>query len=246
VGETLKTAESIGRKGKIMSVVAKDLITFAKDVLIAKTTGKKLLRGSEDAINQIMIRAERTTVNSLVSIIKIFSSIDADLRYSVSPLVTFEMTAVRATKLYDAAITSLEERISRIERNGVTVAPSAQENKVETEQKKNNDRPMDALGIWGRLTTYFRRNESMTYYSIAGDQNRVKIENKNLVVEANSQDYDTMLTQSFRDAVQRALDDDGVDLNFVVERKQTGIDMDKETVRMKKLAGSVKFNVIRK
>ena len=86
----------------------------------------------------------------------------------------------------------------------------------------------------------------MTYYSIAGDQNRVKIENKNLVVEANSQDYDTMLTQSFRDAVQRALDDDGVDLNFVVERKQTGIDMDKETVRMKKLAGSARFNVIRK
>jgi hypothetical protein len=156
------------------------------------------------------------------------------------------MTAVRATKLYDVDITSLEERISRIERNGVTVAPSAQENKVETEQKKNNDRPMDALGIWGRLTTYFRRNESMTYYSIAGDQNKVKIENKNLVVEANSTDYDTMLSQSFRDAVQRALDDDGVDLNFVVERKQTGIDMDKETVRMKKLAGSVKFNVIRK
>ena len=248
VGETLRSAENIGRQGKIMSIVAKDLVTFTKDVLLAKTTGKKLLRGSEDAINQILVRAERSSVNSLVSIIKTFSAIDADLRYSVSPLVTFEMTAVRVARLYDTDVTALEERIARIERNGVTVVQdnSAQAKPAETEQKKNDDRPMDAIGIWGRLTTYFRRNESMTFYSIVGEQNRIKIENKNLVVEATTVDYDTMLTQAFRDAVERALKDDGVDLNFVVERRQTGVDMDKETVRMKKLSGSVKFNVIKK
>lgn len=245
VGQTLKTCESIGRKGKIMSVVAKDLISFAKDVLLAKTTGKQLLRGSEDAINQILVRAERSSVNSLVSIIKIFSSVDADLRYSVSPLVTFEMTAVRAAKLYDSDISALEERVARIERNGVVVN-SVQEKQESTEQKKNEDRPMDALGIWGRLTTYFRRNESMTHYAVAGEQNRVRIEDNNLIVEVNSVDYETMLTQAFRDAVDRALKDDGVDLNFVVERKQTGVDMDREVARMQKLAGGVKINVLKK
>ena len=247
VGETLKNAENIGRKGKIMSVVAKDLISFAKDVLLAKTTGKQMLRGSEDAINQIMIRAERCSVNSLVSVIKIFSSVDADLRYSVSPLVTFEMTAVRAARLYDSDVSAIEERIARIERNGITIADhSTQAPAQDVEQKKNDDRPMDAIGIWGRLTTYFRRNESMSFYTVAGQQNRVKIEDRNLVVEANTTDYDMLMSQPFRDAVDRAFRDDGVTLSFVVERRKTGVNMDKEAERMKKLSGNVKFNIIKK
>ena len=247
VGETLKISENIGRKGKIMSVVAKDFITFAKDVLLAKTTSTQMLRGSEDAIYQIILRAQRCSVNSLVSIIKIFSSVDADLRYSVSPLTTFEMTAVRACRLYDNDVSALEERIARIERNGVSLsAQNPAQSSQEPEQKKNNDRPMDAIGIWGRLTTYFRSNESMSFYTIAGGQNRVRIEDKNLVVEVHVNDYDVMMSQAFRDAVNRALSDDGVELNFVVEKRKTGVNMDREAEKMKKLSGSVKFNIIKK
>ena len=105
---------------------------------------------------------------------------------------------------------------------------------------------MDAIGIWGRLTTYFRRNESMSFYTVAGQQNRVKIEDKNLVVEANTTDYDMLMSQPFRDAVERAFRDDDVSLNFVVERRKTGVDMDKESERMKRLSGNVKFNIIKK
>ena len=243
VGQTLVVVEAIGAQGKVMSVVAKEFITFCKDVLIAKTAGRYPVL-SETAIEQIKIREQTASIDALIAIIKIFSSIDSDLRYSVSPLITFEMTAVRATKLVDVDLCALEERIARLERDGVCL--DSTQKKTEEPVKPTAPKPMDAFGIWGRLTTYFRQNESMTNYSLVGRQDEIYIESKNLVIKAHPNDYDALLGADCKDAIRRALAFDGVDLTVVIERKDMGVDMDKEAEKMQRLAGDAKFRVVKK
>lgn len=244
IGDALKVGERINKQGKIPSVVAKDLVSFCKDVLLCKTAGATSLSGSDESKREIELRAERTTINTLVGIIKIFSSIDADLRYSTSPAVTFEMALVRAAKMYDEDYSSLEERVSRLERHGVTAAPAEKE----PEQKKtlNESRPMDAQGIWGRVTTYFRQNESMSFYSAVGAQTDVRIDGENLVVSTDPISFETLVSPACHDALIRALKDDGVNLRIVVEIKKGGVDMDKEAERMQKLVSPAPINVIKK
>ncbi len=242
-GDALKITEKMGKEGRIMAIVAKDFVTFVKDVLLVKTAQAEIA-GSERHKQAVAERAARTSADTLIAALTIFSAADADLRYSVSPLVTFEMTALRAARLYDADYSALEERVSRLERGGVVPAGSASA-QTETEQKKNDGRPMDAIGIWGRLTTYFRRNESMTFYSVVSEQRDVRIEQGNLVVTADSVSYDSMLSPALHEALLRALADDGVELRLVIERKESGVDMDKEAERMKKWSGSAKFRIIK-
>ncbi len=245
VGDALKAGEKISKQGKIPSVVAKDLVTFAKDVLLCKTAGAANLGGSDESKREIETRAERTTVNTLIGMIKVFSSIDADLRYSTSPAITFEMALVRAAKMYDDDYSSLEERVSRLERRGVAAAVQPEK---EPEQKKtlNDSRPMDAQGIWGRLTTYFRQNESMTFYSAVGAQTDIRIEGENLIVTTDPASFDTLVSPACHDALVRALKEDGVNLRIVIEIKKGGVDMDKEAERMQKLAMPAPVNVYKK
>ena len=242
VGKTLEAVESLGAQGKIMSVVAKDFIAFTKEVLIAKTTGRAP-SGSEEVRRNIAERAKIATVDNLVAIIKIFSSVDADLRYSLSPVITLEMTAVRAARLYDVDYSALEARVSRLEKNGVALPQLASATDTE---KKTLNKPMDAYGVWGRLTTYFRTNESMTFYTVVGAQNNIRIEDGNLIVTADAQSYETLTSQACKDALARGLAYDGAALRVVIELKNKGVDMDREAEKMKKLSGDAKFRIVKK
>lgn len=244
VGKALEAVATVSSQGRIMSVVAKDFITFTKDVLTTKTTGKIPKTYSKETGVEIEKRARLCSVDLLVAIIKIFSSIDAELRYSLSPTVTMEMTAVRACRLYDNDYSALAERIARLEKGGVV--SKIPETQPQAQKKTDLDKPMDAFGIWGRLTTYFRTNESMTFYSVISQQNDVRIEDKNLIVTTDTTSYESLMSPAMHEAFKRALKVDGVDMRVVIELKKTGVDMDKEAEKMKKLSGDVRFNIIKK
>ena len=243
VGNALEAVAKVSAQGRIMSVVAKDFITFTKDVLVSKTTGKTPKTYSKEAGDEIEKRAKTCSVDLLVAIIKIFSSIDAELRYSLSPTVTMEMTVVKACRLYDNEYSALAERIARLEKGGVAKVDKEQ---PQAQKKTDLTRPMDAFGIWGRLTTYFRTNESMTFYSVISQQNEVKIEDKNLVITADTMSYESLMSPAMHEALQRALKADGLDMRVVVELKKANIDMDKEAEKMKKISGNARFNIIKK
>ena len=184
-----------------------------------------------------------------MSVITIFSAIDAELRYSVSPRIVLECAALKAAKLVSADLSAIEERVSRLERkleNGgafsAQEAPARSAEVTPSPQAESN-KPMDARSVWGRLLTYFRLNESSQAFALLNRVTDVEIRGGKLVVWTEPDSFLRLSADDMTEAVTRALNADGAPYSLVVNKKSGGVDMDGEIARIKKMIGDAKLNV---
>lgn len=119
-GACLEAVDELAGLGKSMSLIARDLTRYARDLLVAKTGSTRLIVDTPENIEAMKTAAEQCSVDLLVSVIQIFSAIDTELRYSVSPRIVLETACVRAVKLGTTDIAALEERLCRLEKGGVS------------------------------------------------------------------------------------------------------------------------------
>ena len=110
-GKLLSTINRIANLGKNLTQVAKDLVSFVRDVLIVKTCQdyKDILKLSSDQILELEELSKLSTNEKLIEILNKLSSLDNDFRYSSNPrnllgitLVTlcdFEMTELNELKM---------------------------------------------------------------------------------------------------------------------------------------------------
>ena len=110
-GKLLSTINRIANLGKNLTQVAKDLVSFVRDVLIVKTCQdyKDILKLSSDQILELEELSKLSTNEKLIEILNKLSSLDNDFRYSSNPrnllgitLVTlcdFEMTEMNELKM---------------------------------------------------------------------------------------------------------------------------------------------------
>ncbi|MDR0426543.1 MAG: DNA polymerase III subunit gamma/tau [Clostridiales bacterium] len=260
VGKALTVAAALAESGRSIQLVSNELIAFARDLLLLKTAGDGLLTDTKEHIEKLRLLAESYSVDFLCAVIGLFSGIEQELRYAQNPRLVLEAACVRAAKLLTADLAALEERVSRLEKYGVTVRAevpgdmpadgraagmAGTGNAPAGAAAENPARPTDVVSVWGRLTTRFRRNNRLSLHYLAGRQNKLSIEGKTLTVRASDEDFLQLSDENTRREIEQALALDGGGLVLRIERLDGGgLDMDKELGRIQKLAGEDKVKII--
>ena len=96
IGKAFEILNNIERKKKNLNVVAKDITNTFRNLLVAKTCKEpnKILRFTSDVLNQYIELAKDYSNTELMEYMKIFSSIDAEIKYALSPKTLIETTIV--------------------------------------------------------------------------------------------------------------------------------------------------------
>ena len=256
ISEILSTVDTLCAEGKSVGVIAKDLCSYARDVLVLKASPSAGVTASREDIAVMKKEAEKYSVELLVSLINVFSSVDAEIRYSVSPRVVLECAALKAAKLAVTDLSAIEERLTRLERrlaeggvkavNAVkesVAAPAERPTAAPAPVKRDADKPMDARSVWGRLLTYFRLNESAASFALLSNVTDVEVRGDKLIVWVAPDSFLRLSDDEMTSAVTRGLAYDGAPYKLVVNKKSGGVDMDNEIARIKKMIGDAKLNI---
>ena len=245
VGATLGGVNEACSAGKSVGLIAKDLCSYARDLLVLKTVPSDGgVLGSADEIEKMRLEAQNYSADFLVSVVNIFSAADTELRYSVSPRIALECAAIKAARLASLDLSAIEERLTRIERkleSGTIAAPSAPD--VSHQSHAPANKPMDARSVWGRITTYFRLNESPRALGLLGSVEEVELSGNKLVLWASPENFLQVSADDMIAALSRALSADGCGFTPVVNKRSGAVDMDSEINKIKKMIGDAKLNV---
>lgn len=245
VGATLGGVNEACSAGKSVGLIAKDLCSYARDLLVLKTVPSDGgVLGSADEIEKMRLEAQNYSADFLVSVVNIFSAADTELRYSVSPRIALECAALKAARLASLDLSAIEERLTRIERkleSGTIAAPSAPD--VSHQSHAPANKPMDARSVWGRITTYFRLNESPRALGLLGSVEEVELSGNKLVLWASPENFLQVSADDMIAALSRALSADGCGFTPVVNKRSGAVDMDSEINKIKKMIGDAKLNV---
>lgn len=251
IGAALETLDKLASSGKSMGLISKELASYSRDVLVVKSGGINSVVAGEDKLRALKSDAEKYTAELLITVMKTFSQIDTELRYSISPRIVLECAMVSACKLLSTDFTAFAERVSRVERkladlaSGVSEIPVRRATAdVHREATENIEFPRDPYKCWGKMLTFLRQNESMTVFSAAGEQDDLELKESTLTVYARDEDSFMILnTPEAEAALSRAAKSVHPELNTIVEKRDGGIDMDSEIARIKAIAGNAKINI---
>lgn len=244
VGNALITLDKLIATGKSVNLIAKELTSYARDVLAVRSGGSGCVVAGEDKLAALSEDAEKYSAELLVTVMKTFSSLDTELRYSVSPRIVLECALAEACRLLADDYTSFAERISRLEKKVDSLRSGAvvpEEKPVASPERTNL--PRDAFSCWGKIVTYLRQNESMVIFSVAGEQDDVSLNANTLTVFATGEAFMTLSSPEAAEALSRAAQSVHPDLKVVVDKKSGKVDMDGEIAKIKAIAGNAKLNV---
>ncbi len=234
-GKCFEAINDLAVSGKSMSLIAKELTFYARDLLLLKTA-PKLLVETEEHIAMMKEDLASSSTEFLTTMITLFSSLDAELRYSVSPRIVLETACIRACKLAVTDISALEERVARLERNGVKVADNAEP------AAPPADVSMSAPMAWGKVISYFRNNESTRLCTLVGNHRDVEIKNGEFIIRCDD-DYLDFCNDATLDALNRAFAYYNIGYKIRID-KISKQDNDKELERLKAMVGKdVKINI---
>ncbi|MBQ7884493.1 MAG: DNA polymerase III subunit gamma/tau [Clostridia bacterium] len=98
VGKALEVVQNTYASGKNMSVFVKDLTLHARNLLVAKNcqTPQDLLAMSNSNLQLLIKQAQEIENDNLMEYMKIFSSIEAEMKYALSPKTLLEVAIITA------------------------------------------------------------------------------------------------------------------------------------------------------
>lgn len=98
IGDSLEEINNIVETGKNISVFAKDLTVHFRDLLIMKSckNPNDILALPVDLFEKYKAQAEKADTQMLIEYVKVFSSIEAQLKYTLSPRTLFETATLIA------------------------------------------------------------------------------------------------------------------------------------------------------
>lgn len=250
----LDTINDLANSGKSMSLIAKDVVAFARDLLALQTVGDKLVTLSSETIAEYKQYAEQCASDFLVVVITELSKIDMELRYSISPRIVLEIACIRVGKLTSDDYFALSTRLGNLEKK----YSSGELKKVEETTSTNSSEPnpakekpsitksMDAKSVWGRIMTASRKSGQMQLYTLVSGHKDYAIDKDNLVVYTTEASYTQFSSDSTMDAIINLLKADGSNLGLDVIKRKGGVDMDTEIERLKRAVGDIKVNIKKK
>ena len=228
--------------GKSMGLIAKELTYYARDLLLLRTS-PKLVVETDEHIAMMKEDLKTASTEFLTTVITLFSSIEAELRYSVSPRIVLETACIKACKLAVTDLSALEERLNRLEKKvaqGVTYTEVRQEQAVRVQEDVKMSAPM----AWGKVISHFRMNESTRLQTLVGNHSDVEVKNGEFIIWCGD-NYLEFCSPTAQDALKRAFAANGIGYKIKVD-KRVEADKDKELERLKMMVGKdVKINVIK-
>ncbi|MBE7082370.1 MAG: DNA polymerase III subunit gamma/tau [Clostridiales bacterium] len=98
VGSALEILQENFDNGKNMTVFAKDLTLHARNLLVMQNCqkGENLIPLSTEALAKLKIQAQNIPADDLMEYMKIFSSIEAEMKYALSPKTLLETAVITA------------------------------------------------------------------------------------------------------------------------------------------------------
>lgn len=240
-GGCFEAIDSLAGSGKSMGLIAKELAYYARDLLLLRTA-PRLLVETKEHIDMMKGDLEVSSIEFLTSVVTLFSSLDAELRYSISPRIVLETACVRACKLAVTDISALEERIARLERGYVPAGQKAAP--APLPKQPQGDFKMSAPMAWGKVISYMRMNESARLQTLVGNHTDVEIKNGEFIVWCGD-DYLEFCNNDTLEALERAFATYNIGYKIRIE-KRAEADKDKELERLKAMVGKdVCVNIIR-
>ncbi|MBR2971067.1 MAG: DNA polymerase III subunit gamma/tau [Clostridia bacterium] len=241
-GKCFDAINELAISGKSMGLIAKELTFYARDLLLLKTA-PRLVVETDEHIAMMKEDVAASTTDFLTTVVTLFSSIEAELRYSLSPRIVLETACLRACKLAITDLAALEERISRLEKK-VAQGVVATEARAEAPTAPTIGIRMTAPMAWGKVISYFRMNESARLQTLVGNHSDVEVKGNDFIIWCG-ENYLEFCNQSTLDALGRAFAANGIGYKIKVD-KRAEADKDKELERLKQMVGrDVKINVVK-
>ena len=256
----LDTIDKVVKSGVSVSVFAKDLSAILRDILVLKSNREQKLQYPDDIIKDMTELASIYSVGVLLRALEYIAKLEGELRYSVQPRLMLEATVLRIGEQksdlnVDGLLTRiqmLEDKIKRIEENGVTVSQS---NPISAQSVQKKEEiipdPMDgdSRRIWARLVKYLRNKNMFALYTGALSAKETAIDKDNFIVtvDGDSSNYAILATKQNVDEISRLLTLlTGVEYKFVCKLPD-GVDEPKsgDIERIKSLVGDDKLKIIR-
>ena len=103
IGECFKIVNEVMESGKNMSVFAKDMSIHFRDLLVIKTleNSNQILGLPAEVFQAYKQQADKIEAKWLIESLKIFSSIESELRYSLSPKTLLETAIIKSVGDFD-------------------------------------------------------------------------------------------------------------------------------------------------
>lgn len=249
VGAGLNMIDKLATSGKSMNLIAKELTSYARDLLAVKSGGAASVVAGEDKLAALNEESAGYSAELLINVMRTFGSLDTELRYSVSPRIALECALVCACAVTVNDNIGLAARIDKLEKQLAGAAEKSAEfrqpavtEKVKPERVRTL--PADPYACWGSMLTYLRKNESMVVYSTAGEQEDLELSGTTLTVFANDDDSFMLLSSpEVMQALLRAAKSVDPDLTVGVDKRKEPVSMDGEIARLKMIAGNAKINI---
>ena len=153
VSAALTKIDELIRDGKDPLVFTKDISSHIRTLLIVKSCGKKelfqLTDLTEEDLEDYQRQSEQFQVSRLLKIMDLFMSLETDLRYTSSPRIALETTALKCTlqtkeadvQTLNDRIQALEENIQKIQSEGVISGTPEKKKRVSEKAKSDESTP---------------------------------------------------------------------------------------------------------
>lgn len=253
----LNTVDKVVKSGVSVSVFAKDLSAILRDILILKSNPLIKLQYPDEILKRMIDLANCYSVNILLRALEYIAGLEAELRYSVQPRLILEATVLRIGETksdlnVDGLLTRiqmLEDRLKRIEENGVAVVQSSQVSTPKKEEIIPDAMDGDSRRIWARLVKYLRNKNMFALYTGALSAKETAIDKDNFIVtvDGDSSNYAILATKQNVEEISRLLTLlTGIEYKFVCKLPD-GVDEPKsgDIERIKSLVGDDKLKIIR-
>lgn len=256
-GKVLSVINKLCSIGKSMGVLTKDVTALVRDLLVVKTceNANDILALPEIKFNIYKELADKSNTDRLLRILQVFSSAEADLKYTNHPRVVFETAAVKSTKPesdYDieallSRIKTLEEKIekglviTRTEVTNVTCEKSENtlDNTTVKEEVHKSIQEMTTEELKGKLLMGVRKLGSEMLWTILQQAEVSKSGNTINVECQTTSDFELVSGEYSRQKLKEALsefEDVEIDIKLASE-KQAQDAIDEATDRIKRVFG---------
>lgn len=258
ISAALKKAGELTAMGKSPSLTAKELASYARNLLLSKAA-PELLNMPEPRKNRLLAESQSRSVSEIAAVMEIFDKVGGELRLSANPTITLEIAIFRACKLFGLDISALETRVDRLEKlmdgitSGMPVKPRAEakvpiQTKESPSAERNKDETVSDLSeidkkvIWGRILSYLHANESGIIYNLFSGQTDYSFDGKTLTIVAADKDFFMLTDDSTAQAFGRAVKALRYDIKLKVVSPDN--DRNKELERIKKMIGDTPIKII--
>ena len=181
VKNILMKVEEMSASGKSISLIARDLMKYTRDLMAVSGGAPQLVSASKDVLGGMTRICTLTDMGFLVRIISALSVVDNELRYSISPKIVLESTLLSLCVLTTSARKPVESEAAAEE-----VVPPAPEPPAEEKQTtddvlfdKMND-PDKAVELLGAIHKALRSGDEK-YFRLYGEWRSVNTENLRLI-----------------------------------------------------------------